>query len=205
MAGMAEEFQGPYYRFYGDDAPQLSDLAGGLGSVFSDEKLTPEEFMRKLRRHGLGDFSAARACDFVENLAAQDEKGPFDGILGFSEGASVAASLLLHHAAQNLKSQFKFAVFLCGTPPQHCPDRGFILADECPLRIRIPTAHIVGSRDPGYKASLALHNLCDRQSAEIYDHGRGHAIPWDPRTTRGIAKEIRQAIERSLECSHPHL
>ncbi|KAL8828179.1 MAG: hypothetical protein Q9191_002743, partial [Dirinaria sp. TL-2023a] len=205
MVGVAEQYEGPYYRFYGDDAPQLTGLAGGLDSARSEEKLSPEEFMRKLGQHGLLDFSAAPACDFVEELAVQEEEDIFDGILGFSEGASVAASLLLRHAAQNLKSRFKFAVFLCGTPPQRCQDRGVILADESPARITIPTAHIVGSRDPGYRASLALYNLCDRQSAEIYDHGRSHAIPWDPSTTRAMAREIRQAIQRSLECSHPHL
>lgn len=43
-----------------------------------------------------------------------EEDGSFEGILGFSQGAEVAASFLLYQAPN---VTFKFAVFIGGTPP----------------------------------------------------------------------------------------
>lgn len=42
------------------------------------------------------------------------DNGPFDGVIGFSQGASMAASYLLHHHARqpNQRPPFAFAVFL---------------------------------------------------------------------------------------------
>ena len=201
VMGIAELYEGPFYRFYDEDAPHLARIVEGLVKVDPEEGSTPEEYMRKLRQHGLLDLSPTRACDFVEKYAAQWEEGFFDGILGFSEGASVAASLLFRQAAQKVKSQFKFAIFLCGLTPQS-EDSGAILADRFSARISIPTAHILGSRDPLYQASLTLFNLCDGQSSRMYDHGKGHTIPWDSRATQAIAYEIQQVIHLGLESSN---
>ena len=177
----------------------------GAVSARSSEASTPEQFVRKLGQHGLLTLNPTRACDFAENLAEQLQEGPFDGLLGFSEGASVAASLLLRQAAEKPKNQFKFAIFLCGTPPHRCQDGAVILADESSARITLPTAHIVGSSDPCYQASLALYNLCDGQMSRIYDHGKSHTIPWDPRTTQGIARQIQEVIQMSLESGHSNV
>ncbi len=71
-----------------------------------------------------------------------------------------------------------------------------MLADETAERITIPTAHIVGSRDPLYQGSRALYKLCDEPCASIFDHNGAHTIPWDLVSTQGIAKEIRAAVQR---------
>ena len=44
-----------------------------------------------------------------------EDEGPFDGVIGFSQGASVIISLLLHHEihASHCASPFKFALFFC--------------------------------------------------------------------------------------------
>ncbi|KAL8867017.1 MAG: hypothetical protein Q9198_008676, partial [Flavoplaca austrocitrina] len=128
-----------------------------------------------------------------------DAETSYDGILGFSEGASAAASLILRQSAQGYAKPFKFAFFFCGPPPLDYQDKGVILADESGARINIPTAHIVGSRDPGYLGSLALYNLCDERLAGLYNHGKDHTIPWDPQSTGSIAKELRLTIQRSSE------
>jgi pimeloyl-ACP methyl ester carboxylesterase len=51
------------------------------------------------------------AHDLIAEIIA--EEGPFDGVLGFSLGSSLAASILLHHAINNPNKPFpfKFAVF----------------------------------------------------------------------------------------------
>ncbi|KAI4149384.1 MAG: hypothetical protein LQ340_004663 [Diploschistes diacapsis] len=46
-------------------------------------------------------------------------KGPFDGVLGFSQGAALAASLLLHHQinSPDQPAPFKAAIFICSPVP----------------------------------------------------------------------------------------
>lgn len=194
--GIAEQFQGPYYRFYSGGDPGSLRVAE-LAQAFAADVSLPEDYARKMQQQGLTEVNSTGACDYIEQVIQEPDLGPFDGILGFSEGASAAASLLLRQAAQQHAPAFKFAVFFCGIPPAHYRSRGFILADESSERIRIPTAHIVGSKDPGHQASLALYHLCGEQSAGIYDHKKGHTIPWDPRVTQGVVEEIRAVISRS--------
>ena len=144
----------------------------------------------------------SRACDFVQQYVEQHDGDPFDGVLGFSEGASIAASLILRQRREKGTSLFKFAIFICCTvPPLRSDRKEILLADETSERIDIPTAHIVGSKDPGYQGGRAVYNLCNQSSASIFDHGGSHTIPWDLASTRGIAKEIRAVTERSQSMS----
>lgn len=41
-----------------------------------------------------GNDSAQQALDYLYQII--EEEGPFDGIIGYSEGATVAATLILH-------------------------------------------------------------------------------------------------------------
>ncbi|KAL8713810.1 MAG: hypothetical protein Q9225_006707 [Loekoesia sp. 1 TL-2023] len=202
-AGTAEQYEGPFYRWYDQDAPEHS-RATALARALSKHVSHPEEFAREMRRRGMTDISSSSACDFIETLVDQQDEAFFDGILGFSEGASAAASLLLRQSVSQSPKRFRFAVFICGAPPCHDQTRGIVLADESQERIIIPTAHIVGSQDPNYRAGLALYNLCDQRSASIYDHGKTHTIPWDSRVTQAIANEIRAVIRRSLDVMDDH-
>ena len=194
--GIGEDYAGPFYRFYDNEAPHFTKVAN-MARATAKHASTPEDFFRKMREHGLTDLSSCAACDFVEGFASQQDTRPYDGILGFSEGASVAASFLLRQSAKQGIGRFRFAIFLCGMPPFQDQDQGVILADETTDRIDIPTAHIVGSKDPAYQGSLALYNLCNQDSRRIFDHGGDHSIPWDFPATQGIAKEIRAVIRRS--------
>ncbi|KAF4216629.1 hypothetical protein CNMCM8980_006511 [Aspergillus fumigatiaffinis] len=53
------------------------------------------------------------ASDLVWDII--DEEGPFDGVIGFSQGASLALSILYHHQINrpHQPPPFRFAVFLC--------------------------------------------------------------------------------------------
>ena len=50
--------------------------------------------------------------------------GPFDGIIGFSQGAAMATSLIhmqeSGHKAFSGKRLFKFAILIGGVPPKNC-------------------------------------------------------------------------------------
>lgn len=199
--GIAEQFKGPYYRFFDSSAPYIFQTTGASASFLWQAK-SPEDFGRGLREVGLEDVGLSRACDFVQQYVEQHDGDPFDGVLGFSEGASIAASLILRHRREKGTSLFKFAIFICcPLPPLRSDRKDILLADETTERIDIPTAHIVGSKDPGYQGGRAVYNLCNQSSASIFDHGGSHTIPWDLASTRGIAKAIRAVTERSQSMS----
>lgn len=53
-----------------------------------------------------------------------EDEGPFDGVMGFSQGAALAASLILEQRKRNsLEDLFKFAIFICATLPFNQDDR----------------------------------------------------------------------------------
>ena len=53
-----------------------------------------------------------------------EEEGPFDGVMGFSQGAALAASLILERRKKNPFDEiFKFAIFICATLPFNRDDR----------------------------------------------------------------------------------
>ena len=60
-----------------------------------------------------------------------DSEGPFDGILGFSQGAALAASYLLRDASrQHTRNDFKCAVFFCAIQSWDLDSPGFTLAQD---------------------------------------------------------------------------
>lgn len=193
--GIVEQFDGPYYRYFDRDAPHINQLRGLNRMLSTSTNTSPEDAAREILKGGLADLQSSRACDFVEHYLDQHVEEPFDGVLGFSEGASVAASLMFRRAAQG-QNVFKFAIFICGLSAFASDKNAPILADETPLRIDVPTVHIIGGRDPARLPSLTLYNLCNPSLASIFDHGKGHTIPWGL-STSDMAKEIRGVIQRS--------
>ncbi|MCJ1384011.1 hypothetical protein MMC17_007126 [Xylographa soralifera] len=62
-------------------------------------------------------------------VSVLEEEGPFDGILGFSQGAALAASVLLEHTKKygsRVALPVKCAVFICGSLPFMIPDGGCV-------------------------------------------------------------------------------
>ncbi|KZF20980.1 hypothetical protein L228DRAFT_262056 [Xylona heveae TC161] len=69
---------------------------------------------------------------------------------------------------------------------------------EAGLTIRIPTAHIYGSKDNTLKESLRLRDICDPRRRVEFDHGRGHEVPRAPHLVQQMAATIRRAIDNAL-------
>ncbi|ERF76433.1 hypothetical protein EPUS_07313 [Endocarpon pusillum Z07020] len=62
-------------------------------------------------------------------------------------------------------------------------------------KIRIPTVHIYGSKDPRRPASLQLACLCRAEVRKIYDHGGGHDIPRRKEVSEAIAGLVRWSVK----------
>ncbi|KAJ6786546.1 hypothetical protein PWT90_07547 [Aphanocladium album] len=61
----------------------------------------------------LSSPAVKKAHDFIYEVI--EDEGPFDGVLGLSQGASLAMSILLHHEIHHPDKPppFKFGVFIC--------------------------------------------------------------------------------------------
>ncbi|TGO25151.1 hypothetical protein BPAE_0086g00160 [Botrytis paeoniae] len=67
------------------------------------------------------------AIDRLEDFI--DTQGPFDGILGFSQGAALAASYILHNSTrQHPRDDFRCAVFFCAIQCWDLDSPGFTLS-----------------------------------------------------------------------------
>jgi hypothetical protein len=157
---------GPYYRFI-----EGGDNGGGdvLDRIRNFPKgATAEDQMRELMRGGYQNFlaegsdigddcsigssedgintsqSAQRALDYLYRVMEKD--GPFEGIIGYSEVATVAGTLLLHEQRrleiEGREPMFKCALFFAGWPPMTPELDGIVLLDESELTITIPTIHV---------------------------------------------------------------
>jgi pimeloyl-ACP methyl ester carboxylesterase len=139
-----------------------------------------------------------------EVVADQQEEGeegegekPYDGIVGFSQGASVAASWLSSRSLASLK----FAVFLCAAlvPPSKArtvqaleESIGSLLAREGE-KLDLPTLHVIGERDVCFGQSERLVGNCEaRMARKVVVAGGGHDVPRDG----AVCEAIARAVER---------
>jgi predicted esterase len=128
-------------------------------------------------------------------------EGPFDAVMGFSQGASLAATYMVRKAQQDQTSIdpiFKCAIFICGGEVFDLEGEGAVLNPS--LRgqvIDVPTAHIVGSKDQYCQASLRLIEICNRKSRVVYDHGGGHDVPRDTKATKEMVSTIKEVLDKA--------
>lgn len=136
------------------------------------------------------------------------EAGPFDGVMAFSEGASLAASLIIQKLQEDRRQQqlyplFKCAIFFSGGVPLD-PSAGAGLLERRLMNfehdgevIEIPTAHIWGENDQLYPTfGPVLCELCKRDQRAVFVHKYGHEIP-GPRSPDAIAKAA-EVINRTI-------
>ena len=125
-----------------------------------------------------------------------EEYGPFQGVIGYSEGASTAAALLIDVQRRcqltGSENTLKHALFFSGWPPLDPDGAGRLLSDEVGQIIQGQTIHILGSTDPFVHGSLALYNICDEENALIFDHGKGHMVPRESKILKELAAFVRR-------------
>lgn len=183
-----------------------------------------------------------------------DQRGPYDGVLTFSQGCALISSYMLYQQwyEPEENAPFKFALFICGGVPitvlkdlgvpvskevenldsatklqllekttcEVTKDRWQLTdyanvvrraqfdSDDCfglnlnkippELKIRIPTVHVYGRKDPRLPASVQLAGLCDPYIRTIFDHGGGHEIPRSTDVSDEMAKLIVWAAQRGV-------
>ena len=163
----------------------------------TEDGISPEAFSLAIREEGKAGINSSTACDFLEKHLDQHRGLPFDGVLGFSEGASLATALMLRQNSTGKAWPFRFAIFICALPPFAWDEDDVMLTIETTQCIRVPTAHILGAEDPARPLSRVTYGLCEESSASLVYHKGGHTIPWDPQTTAVVGEAILGVIRRA--------
>lgn len=160
------------------------------------------------------DYNSTESClkglRDLEQLV--DEEGPFDGVMSFSLGATLAASLMVHKLLKDprkerLQPTFRCAIFFCGgipeviSPDDHAERRALSFEVDGEV-IDVPTAHIWGANDHLYPTfGVVLSQLCKEDKRSVFVHEGGHEIPGpkDPDALQKAIRVIKRTIERADE------
>lgn len=117
-----------------------------------------------------------------------EQDGPFDGIMGFSQGAAVASavtSLLEKRTIRINHPELKFAILFCGARPAST-EFNSIYED-----IRTPSLHLVGKMDVMVPLDRSLQLAASFAQATIAFHPGNHFIPQGCQFTRMVVDFIR--------------
>ncbi|CAI7673676.1 unnamed protein product [Penicillium manginii] len=183
------------FRFVFAQAPFLSEAGPDVMSVYKEAKRQDD---------------------------AKGATGAWVGLLGFSQGAKMCASILYRQQVRQEQlgrrsgdSEYDFGILIAGRAPFVCldphldlhsplPDVSQITDGKyegpCPNVLRIPTVHVHGIRDP----HVALHRqlFSDFSSAEsrrFVEWDGGHRVPLKYNDVSLVAYQIRElAIQAGL-------
>ena len=131
---------------------------------------------------------------------ALTKQGPFDGVLGLSQGAAVAAALV---ATLPEPRPFRFVVLCAGFIPR-APVALESLHAAAPLRC--PSLHIVGRSDLHVEpaASARLYALFDPTTRQLVEHDGGHIIPATDKHVNQYKDFLRGRVPSgSSQCGPP--
>ncbi|KAM4060954.1 serine hydrolase (FSH1) domain-containing protein [Hirsutella rhossiliensis] len=204
--GFTEYFgPSPLYKFVGYDG---AEALNGFAEKLRDFPVAsaPEDTIRHLFKDE-EIYTGDAVRNMIDQLLKVINSDPeIEGILGYSEGAMAAATLILEErrrweengTPRRIKQQC--GVFFAGWPPVYLMGDKVkpLLADECENIIDIPTCHIVGCKDPYIHGAMALYDMCDKDSAELFDHGKGHTLPRDGRTIGELTSTFHTAMTKSV-------
>lgn len=113
-----------------------------------------------------------RSIEYLKTVFSQ--KGPFDGILGFSQGAAMAALVGAHREELKGDIDFRFVIL--------CSGFSVNMAGYAEGSINCPSLHIFGhkegkDRQIDCQASMQLASLFESGCSVIIEHDSGHIIP----------------------------
>ncbi|KAI0101029.1 serine hydrolase FSH [Nemania sp. FL0031] len=194
--------------------------------------------------HGSAITDIYKAHEWL--TAKLEADGPYDGVIGFSQGATLLSSYLLYHQWYNYEYEppFTFATFISGTiplavlkdlgtpipraaelvveeielrrqgnldpSPSHVSlaRQAIFNSDDCfgldlnkvplELKIRIPTVHVWGMKDPGFPTSTHLAGLCDPYIRKIYMHNSTHEVPQGIEDTQQLGQSVLWCMQRAI-------
>ncbi|XP_073144999.1 rhodanese-like domain-containing protein 6 isoform X2 [Henckelia pumila] len=130
-----------------------------------------------------------KSFNYLKTLFSQ--AGPFDGILGFSQGAAMAALVCANQGILKGEIDFRFVIL--------CSGFAVNMGDYAEGSITCPSLHIFGSKEGkdrqiDCEASKHLASLFDNSNSTIIEHDLGHIIP----TRSPYIDDIKDFLQRFL-------
>ncbi|TGO59557.1 hypothetical protein BCON_0043g00150 [Botryotinia convoluta] len=146
------------------------------------------------------DPSAASILEAVTDLANYiASNGPFDAVIGFSQGAVLAATLIIG-ADEPL---FKCAIFLCGGLPFDMAALRDNRVVECTSisvergLVRIPVVNCWADNDRDYPGmGPPLSRLCLPENNEEVVHSAGHGVPSEGEDLERLSAAVNAILKR---------
>lgn len=162
-------------------SPESSSQSGTNWEI-ADSPFDPLQYMQQT-----DGFDPSLA--YLKSVFSQ--AGPFDGILGFSQGAAMVASVCAQKRTLKGQMDFRFAIL--------CSGFALKLADCEKGSINCPSLHIFGNdqgndRQISSQASRELASLFDDGCSVVVEHEFGHIIP----TRSPYIDEIKDFLHRFL-------
>lgn len=215
----------PTFRLVFADGPFYCNPGPGIVPVYED----CGPFRRWLRwlpdeHPPIDDDSAIEEVLYALDTCKRDDEGtgPWVGMLGFSQGAKLAASLLYEQQVRIEKTgaadtEYRFAVLLAGRQPlisfseysrgkavlpAGAISEGFWYDGPNEHVLRLPTIHVHGLNDPGLHLHRRLmEQYCDRKSVTLVEWDGTHRVPLKKTDVDKICTEIyKVAREQGVKC-----
>ncbi|XP_077558023.1 esterase OVCA2-like [Haemaphysalis longicornis] len=173
------------------DAPHLiekgahgeGDNEGGRSWWFSGEKtFSSKEYTDTCR----GFDQSVQAIEQAWKLL-----GPFDGILGFSQGAAMTSMILAMQSLDQMECSFKFGVLVAGFRSRSSAHDHLFAKEGL---IKVPTLHVVGEGDLIIPKAQATEILPFFMSPNVLYHPGGHFLPTNAETKPGYLAFFRKML-----------
>lgn len=141
----------------------------------------------------------------IQKAVAEDDRngstGQIVGLLGFSQGAKMAACLLLRAQMQLERPrspkadyiQYSFAVLIAGRGPLVTLDGNAL---PSPVPLSLPTIHVHGLHDKGLPMHQELFKECNEDSTQLIEWDGDHRVPIKSKDVVPLAAAIYEAAKR---------
>lgn len=142
-------------------------------------------------------YSLDEAFNAVKESIVKD--GPYDGVLGFSQGAGFAGVLCKNmHTLHESQPPLKFAIFYAGfklKPPQH--------QHFYDTKIQTPSLHITGSLDTvvAEDRTKPFYEAFDESNRTYIVHPGGHFVPNSKDMVSQLVNWVKSHEEQQQESS----
>ncbi|KAI1290148.1 Esterase OVCA2 [Halotydeus destructor] len=135
---------------------------------------------------GFGD-----SIDLVKRTVQAE--GPFDGILGFSQGASMSAIVCSLQQAGIVDSGFRFAILVSGFKSKTASH-----AKHYAEQIELPTLHVIGETDRIIEQERSLDLASCFVDPVIIKHPGGHQVPSSSSLKREYFAFLKQFLPEDI-------
>nr|XP_060613707.1 esterase OVCA2 [Anolis sagrei ordinatus] len=127
-----------------------------------------------------GTFNALEESESCSGLdesleavaSAFAERGPFSGLMGFSQGAALVGILCALQQRGDPRFPFRFALLVAGFQSKAGPHRAYYNAP-----IAVPSIHVVGESDRVIPAHMSMELADHFEGARTLLHPGGHFVP----------------------------